>query len=788
MRIPACLLALLGLLSPVPAHATATPGTPDTPLVLAARVWGLAKYHHPDITRCAVDWDLALLDSWRALEQADPAAPDAAISTLLQRAGSLDRRPLDVSTPSWIEAAVVLPLERREQLAWLAAQRPDSQCYVSEQPGTRIPHFVSDRGHAVDLPDRPHRALAALRYWNAIEYFFPYREDIGRDWSEVLAQHLPLILDAEPGRPFVDAMRRFTAEIRDSHAGMLHPFSAGDQGSGAIPTAVRQVEGRPVVMFPLQGAEGIAPGDELLAIDGEPIVDRLQRLDDLGYGSNPTWRDYQNLRFALRGLPNPAEVSLRRPDGSEYGISVPRAFGFPIPPQPPLWERRDLDGGCRIGVIDMGRLQPAMVDAMLADLADTDALLFDVRNYPQGAVFPIIHRLFERPLPVARFTFADQRHPGQFASVEEVLGGTRPNGYRGRLLLLQDELSISHSEYTLMLLQADGRATSFGSQTAAADGNITQIELPGQITAVFTGLGVFYPDGRPTQRIGIVPDVQVTRTRAGLAAGRDEVMDAALDCRWINELPERRVPAQGIYHDPARDGEGIDIHHDEAGNLVALRYGHDDAGEPEWLMSTGRQQQEAWQTGFSRFRPDTSSEPLAGYRLDFHAGPYAPVCAISDQSRLHPRGRWQSPMKDGSGDICVVALLNDPREGASGIWWTLEDGWGVSLHQRGDFVAAVVYAYDAAGAPRWLFGTANWDGGDALQFDLARIRPPCRDCSTTGPRSDPAGSLSLDLRGLAAGRPEQNRLSIDAQFGPGGRWQRENAPFFLLTRGHPQAE
>jgi hypothetical protein len=43
----------------------------------------------------------------------------------------------------------------------------------------------------------------------------------------------------------------------------------------------------------------------------------------------------------------------------------------------------------------------------------------------------------------------------------------------------------------------------------------------------FTGDGVFYPDRRPTQRIGLVPDVQVTPTIAGIKAGRDEVLEEA---------------------------------------------------------------------------------------------------------------------------------------------------------------------------------------------------------------------------------------------------------------------
>jgi C-terminal processing protease CtpA/Prc len=45
---------------------------------------------------------------------------------------------------------------------------------------------------------------------------------------------------------------------------------------------------------------------------------------------------------------------------------------------------------------------------------------------------------------------------------------------------------------------------------------------------MISGIGVLYPDGRPTQRIGIVPDLVVTPTVEGIRAGRDEVLEAAV--------------------------------------------------------------------------------------------------------------------------------------------------------------------------------------------------------------------------------------------------------------------
>jgi hypothetical protein len=45
---------------------------------------------------------------------------------------------------------------------------------------------------------------------------------------------------------------------------------------------------------------------------------------------------------------------------------------------------------------------------------------------------------------------------------------------------------------------------------------------------MISGIGVFYPDKGPTQRIGIVPNVEVKPTIAGIRAGRDEVLEEAL--------------------------------------------------------------------------------------------------------------------------------------------------------------------------------------------------------------------------------------------------------------------
>jgi hypothetical protein len=38
-----------------------------------------------------------------------------------------------------------------------------------------------------------------------------------------------------------------------------------------------------------------------------------------------------------------------------------------------------------------------------------------------------------------------------------------------------------------------------------ANGNVSSIPLPGGQRSMISGIGVFYPDKKPTQRVGIIP-------------------------------------------------------------------------------------------------------------------------------------------------------------------------------------------------------------------------------------------------------------------------------------------
>ena len=167
-------------------------------------------------------------------------------------------------------------------------------------------------------------------------------------------------------------------------------------------------------------------------------------------------------------------------------------------------------------------------------------------------MFAIINYIHPGPFANANFTVCDKMYPGRLYWRNSEIGTGTWNPYQGEIILLFDERTQSHAEYTCMALEVPGKTTKIGSQTAGADGNVSYIYLPGRIATAASFLGVYYPDFRPTQRIGIVPDLHIRPTIQAIREGRDEVMEAALNCDIVSPLangPE--IPSIQIIPNPA---------------------------------------------------------------------------------------------------------------------------------------------------------------------------------------------------------------------------------------------
>ncbi len=99
----------------------------------------------------------------------------------------------------------------------------------------------------------------------------------------------------------------------------------------------------------------------------------------------------------------------------------------------------------------------------------------------------------------------------------------------GRIVFLTDGRAISYAESGMGLVEHYRLGEILGEPTAGANGNVNTFTLPGGFTIAWTGMKVVKHDGSRHHTIGVKPTIPCHRTIAGVAAGKDEFLDKALE-------------------------------------------------------------------------------------------------------------------------------------------------------------------------------------------------------------------------------------------------------------------
>ncbi len=160
--------------------------------------------------------------------------------------------------------------------------------------------------------------------------------------------------------------------------------------------------------------------------------------------------------------------------------------------------------------LKLSSVKAAEAEHYVQEASGTKGLIIDIRNYPsEFVVFALGSHLVESNTPFAMFTTCDLSNPGAFHWGNPVSLMPQKPHYAGKIVILADESSMSQAEYTSMAFRAAHGAIVVGSPTAGADGNVSPFALPGGLQSMISGIGVFYPDKKPTQRVGIVPNIEV---------------------------------------------------------------------------------------------------------------------------------------------------------------------------------------------------------------------------------------------------------------------------------------
>ncbi len=557
-------------------------------LYYTCKVWGFVKYFHSNVSVCGVNWDSVLIHCLPLVKNAITKNDfNNALDTMLHAAGSM----AIATSPT---ADTMGPeLKRNLNFGWINDTllrtdvqvildtiknnfRPHAECWVQNNAYTNsytgwlvLPHDSLMRNNTLysNFPDEWHRLLLVYKHWNIINYFNPYKYNHDIPWDSTLYHNIIPIDKASTDDAFYVAFRKITSDNDDAHTeGLTGNGYYNFPGANAwysIPLIIKYIPGGYVVEK--SAVSSIHAGDMITSVNGLTTTKWEDSLKPyISAGDTAVFRRtvasymlYGNYNTSipvgyLDSLGNSHTVSVR-----SDSLYYTNWFYSYYPNDTLANVNYTYWSNCNIGYVNMGILQQADVSAMYNTLQYTSAIIFDIRNYPNGTAWPIANLMYPNQTTFANFTVPDVTYPGTFYWSPDYLGTNgNSNSYKGTVILLFNEQTQSQAEFTCMILGAMPNVVKIGSQTAGTDGNITYYRTSTDMQTGFTTLGTYYANGDSTERLGIRPDSVCYPTATGIRHNRDEVLEKALDvagCPLAVQNISHAKPVVAVYPNPATD-------------------------------------------------------------------------------------------------------------------------------------------------------------------------------------------------------------------------------------------
>jgi len=545
-----------------------TPTTETENLVKLCKVWGYTKYMHPAFLLGHKDWDeelLQLIPQVRELRTAEEV--NALLHNWFVSLGEIDyetKAPFPAwasakeeekvvfTDTSWTADASYLG----EELAADFAQFPEVLPNVNraKAPARVVKSVLGSFEDAEEFfanegqpepryEDAGFRLLGLFRLWNAVEYYFPYKDTLEQDWEDILRTYIPLMLAETDVEGYQSTIASMACTLRDPHVEICRSSGTGGQtplywtarrGPHNLPVPLLAAEGKLVVSGVAAGCP-LEPGDVLVSINGEDIDTILEDCKQYICYPREDSALYRMHNAITASRKETIQVTVLR-DSEEMALSVTSYGGIPYPRPKAAYEI--LEGN--IGLINPALCTLKGTDAMMEALRDTDGLIVDLRQYPgdQGyGLFGMARYLGVQNTPFITRAVPSIAVPGTYLKETYVPISWRGTGagaasylYQKPVVALMDCAGTqSTAELTVQMLRLGENTVTMGENSAGAGGAIVYLNLPGNLEIRFSQQWCGPVNGEEWYLTGITPDIPVAHTIQGIKEGRDEVLEAAIE-------------------------------------------------------------------------------------------------------------------------------------------------------------------------------------------------------------------------------------------------------------------
>jgi len=404
--------------------------------------------------------------------------------------------------------------------------------------------------------------LALLRFYNVIEYYYPYKHLLDTDWDSVLTIMTPAFIECQNIQQYKNALNHFASFLQDSHVDIefrkidsIINDSKKDYRK-QYPIKFGYIEDKLYVSNVLNDSitnhYKLKSGDVITRVNQQGIPSIMHEAEQYYSVSRK-----ENAHFALfdylRKLDS-LEITIQNRNIALNKVEMTKAQFIDLYRYGRLsntFERNNIKLDETVGYVYLPTSKYSTIDNVFRRFKQKKTIILDCRGYGTMATLKLPKLLSNHKKDVARSYLPTKKYPGVFekgknesyyvSNTIDLIGKflfgykkkifpTFNTPYKGKVVVLIDDHAISYGETVTMIIKVYAPEAIFiGRPTAGANGNVSTLTLPLGSILDYSAVDFQFADGTDVQRRGIQPDIYVPRTIEADITGKDEILNAALE-------------------------------------------------------------------------------------------------------------------------------------------------------------------------------------------------------------------------------------------------------------------
>jgi carboxyl-terminal processing protease len=485
---------------------------------------------------------------------------------VISKADELDRSPLEYNAA----CSFALAGEKDKAFLWLNQAIQDGSLDIKKtKDDSDFANLHTDPRWADALHQIEVLSSSEEKHWSAVALNTPYSTDLtdsqkvaglsqlwaearygfanfwhvpDLDWDATYMAYLPQVTATKSTAEYYHVLTRFYALLQDGHTGVYEPEAISP---ARLPIRTRLIDGHVLVIGvrdPAFDLQGIHIGDELLAINGQPVIEyATQYVRPYVSASSPQDRDTRTYEYELLLAPIGTALTLEMQSATGLRSSHRFVISKGGTQHHSSFEFHMLPGNIAYVALNSFEDNSAALefDKNFDAISKADSLILDLRENGGGSDnvgTHILSMLINEPVSSLRSVspryIATYRAWGMLETPmvypKDLIPRDSKRHFHGKVIVLTSPRTFSAGEDFVVVFAQSHRGTIIGEPTGGSTGQPLMFKLPGGGLARVCTKHDSFADGKEFVGIGVKPEITAHLSITDVRSGRDRVLALAV--------------------------------------------------------------------------------------------------------------------------------------------------------------------------------------------------------------------------------------------------------------------